>query len=174
MKVLTQKYQDHIPCSFAYKLVCVDDKFSKSIVVFRGENAAYEFIKAIFKEYQYCKIVTKKQFRSSNTCWVCEKLIDHEDEKVRDHCHVTSKFRGAAHWSCNINLQLTKNVPVIFHNLRGYFSRLIFCELNKFDVKIDVIPNRLEKYRTFFLNKNLVFIDSMQFMNSRQMMISNT
>ena len=62
MKVLTQKYQDHIPCSFAYKLVCVDDKFSKSIVVFRGENAAYEFIKAIFKEYQYCKKVMKKHF----------------------------------------------------------------------------------------------------------------
>ena len=45
----SKKYHDNIPCSFAYKLVCVDDKFSKSIVVFRGENAAYEFIKAIFK-----------------------------------------------------------------------------------------------------------------------------
>ena len=50
--------------------------------------------------------------------------------------------------------------------MRGYDTHLVFCELNKFDVKIDVIPNRLEKYRTFFLNKNLVFIDSMQFMNS--------
>ena len=48
-------YQDHIPCSFAYKLVCVDDKFTKPIVVFRGENTAYEFIKAILKGYQYCK-----------------------------------------------------------------------------------------------------------------------
>ena len=48
-----KKYQDHIPCSFAYKLVCVDDEFTKPIVVFRGENAAYEFIKAIFKEYEY-------------------------------------------------------------------------------------------------------------------------
>ena len=108
----------------------------------------------------------EEQFQSSNTCWICEKLIDDDDEKVRDHCHVTGKFRGAAHWSCNINLQLTKKVPVIFHNLRGYDSHLIFCELNKFDVKIDVIPNRLEKYMAFFLNKNLVFIDSMQFMRS--------
>ena len=106
----------------------------------------------------------EENFQSSNMCWICEKLI--EDEKVRDHCHVTGKFRGAAHWSCNINLQLTKKVPVIFHNLRGYDSHLIFDELNKFDVKIEVIPNRLEKYMTFFLNKNLVFIDSMQFMNS--------
>ena len=47
------KYQDHIPCSFAYKLVCVDDKFTKPIVVFRGKNSPHEFIKAILKEYQY-------------------------------------------------------------------------------------------------------------------------
>ena len=63
MKVLTQKkYQDHIPSSFAYKLVCVDDKFSKPIVVFRSENANYEFMKAILKEYEYCKKVVKKRF----------------------------------------------------------------------------------------------------------------
>ena len=61
---------------------------------------------------------------------------------------------------------MTKKVPVIFHNLRGYDSHLIFCELNKFDVKINVIPNGLKKYMTFFLGKNLVFIDSMQFMSS--------
>ena len=88
--------------------------------------------------------------QQSSSCWISEKLIDNDDKKVRDHCHVTGRFRGAAHWSCNINLQLTKKVPVIFHNLRGYDSHLIFCELNKFDVKIDVIPNRLEKYMAFF------------------------
>ena len=48
------------------------------------------------------------------------------------------------------NLQLTKKVPVMFHNLRGYESHLIFRELNKFDIKIDVIPNWLEKYMAFF------------------------
>ena len=108
----------------------------------------------------------EEQFQSSNTSWICEKLIDNDDEKVRDHCHLTGKFRGAAHRICNINLQLTKKVPVIFHNLWGYDSNLIFDELNKFDLKIDVIPNRLEKYMPFFLNKNLIFNDSMQFMNS--------
>ena len=56
MKVLTQKiYQDHVPRSFAYKVVCINDKFSKPIVVYRGKNAAYEFIKAILKEYKYWK-----------------------------------------------------------------------------------------------------------------------
>ena len=54
----------------------------------------------------------------------------------------------------------------MFHNLKGYDSHLIFHELNKFDVKIDVIPNGLEKQIAFTLNKNLVFIDSMQFISS--------
>ena len=70
------------------------------------------------------------------------------------------------HWSCNINFQLTRKIAVIFHNLKGYDGHLIFCELDKFDVKNDVIPNGLEKYMAFFLNKNLVFFDSLQFMNS--------
>ena len=99
----------------------------------------------------------KKQFQSSSTCWICEKLIDYNAQKVRDHCYITRKFRGAAHWSCNINLQLTKNVPVIFHNLRGYDSNLIFDELNKFDVKIDVIPNRIKKYMAFFKQKLSIY-----------------
>ena len=64
---------------------------------------------------------------------------------MRDNCHVTGKSRGAAHSSCNINFQLTKKVPVIFHNLRGYDNHLIFNELDKFDLKIKVIPNGLEK-----------------------------
>ena len=50
-----KKYHDHIPCSYAFKVVCIDNRFSKPIVVYRSENAAYEFIKAILKEYKYCK-----------------------------------------------------------------------------------------------------------------------
>ena len=104
--------------------------------------------------------------QQSNSCWICKKLIDNDEEKVRDHSHVTGKFRGAAHRNCNTNFQLTKKVPVIFHNSKAYDSHLIFHELDKFDVKINVIPNGLEKYMAFFLNKNLAFIESMQFMNS--------
>ena len=108
----------------------------------------------------------EKLFQKSNTCWICKKRIDNDEEKVRDHCHVTGKFRGAAHKISNVNFQLTKKISVIFLNLKNYDSHLIFNELDKFDVKINVIPNGLEKYMGFFLNKNLVFIDSMQFMNS--------
>ena len=94
-------------------------------------------------------------------------MFENNDNKVRDHCHITGKYRGAAHYSCNINLRITKKVPVIFHKLKGYDIHLIFKELSKFNgLKIIVIPNGLEKYMAFTINKNLVFIDSMQFMNS--------
>ena len=112
----TKNYQDHVRCSFAYEVVCIDDRFTKPIVVYRGENAAYEFIKAIFKEYKYCRKIINKHFnenlimneeerlfQKSNSCWICKKLIDNDEENVRDHCHVTGKFRGAAHWNYNIN-----------------------------------------------------------------------
>ena len=155
----TKEYHEHVPCSYAYEVICIDERFSKSIVVYRGEHAAYEFIKAVLKEYKYCRKIMKKHFnenlvmtegeedlfQQSNNCWICKNLIDNDDGKARDHCHITSKFEGTAHWDCNINFQITKKVPVIFHNLKGYDSHLIFSELNKFDVKVNVIPNGLEK-----------------------------
>ena len=58
----TKKISYHTPCSYAYKIVCINDRFSKSIVVCRGENAAYEFTRAILKEYKYCKKIMKKTF----------------------------------------------------------------------------------------------------------------
>ena len=109
----------------------------------------------------------EERFQLSNSCWICDKFFDAGDDKVRDHCLITGKYRGAAHWSCNINLKLSKKIPVIFHNLRGCDSHLIIKEISKSDVKVSVIPNGLQKYMAFTINRNLVvFIDSMQFMNS--------
>ena len=102
----------------------------------------------------------EERSQSSNSCWICDKLFDVGDDKGE------IIYRGAAHWSCNINLKLTKKILVIFHNLKGCDSHLIIKEISKFDVKVSVIPNRLEKYLAFTINRNLVFIDSMQFMNS--------
>ena len=58
----TEQYQDHIPCSLAYKIVCIDDKFTKPAIICRGENAAYEFIKAILEEYKYCEKIMEEYF----------------------------------------------------------------------------------------------------------------
>ena len=68
----------------------------------------------------------EQQFQSGDICWICEKLSDDGNLKVRDHCHIMGKFRGTAHWNCNINLQLTEKVPVIFLNLRNYDSLSAF------------------------------------------------
>ena len=97
----------------------------------------------------------EERFQLSNVCLICNKLFDVADNKVGDHCHVTGKYRGATHWSCNVNFKMTKKVPVIFHNLKGYDSHLIFKELSKFNVKISVIPNGLEKYMDFTINRNM-------------------
>ena len=91
---LQKKYQDHIPYSFAYKVVCIDDRFTKPIIIYRGENAAYEFIKAILKEYKYCKKIINKYFdknlimseeeehlfQKSNSCRICKKLLGNDEE----------------------------------------------------------------------------------------------
>ena len=69
-------------------------------------------VKMLLEERTFCKKIMKGQFnknlvmteeeehlfQQSYSCWICEKLIDNEDEIVRDHCHITGKFRGSAHW----------------------------------------------------------------------------
>ena len=60
----------------------------------------------------------EERFQLSNSCWICDRLFDVGDDKVRDHCRTTGKYWDAGHWSCIINLELTKKIPVIFHNLR--------------------------------------------------------
>ena len=90
----TKKY-DHVPCSYAYRIVCIDNRFSKPIVVYRGKNAAYEFIKAVPEEYKYFKNIMKKHFnrnlimseeeeylfQQNNSCWTCGKIINDDDKK---------------------------------------------------------------------------------------------
>ena len=101
-----------------------------------------------------------ERFQLSNSYWKCNKLFDVGDDKLKDHCHITGKYRGAAHWSCNIDLKLSKENPVIFDNLRSYDNHLTIKEISKFDVKVSVMPNASETYMTFPINRNLVFIDS--------------
>ena len=60
-----EKYQKHISCSFAYKVVCIDDKFGKPFVIHKGKNAVNKFIKSILKEMNYCQKIIKKHFHKN-------------------------------------------------------------------------------------------------------------
>ena len=109
----SKKYQDHVPCSFAYKLVRVDDEFIIPIFVLEVNILLLNLLKQFLKSMSTVKTMKKhfnknlvmseeeEQFQSSNICCIDEKLIDYDHVKVGDHCHITGKFRGAAPWSCN-------------------------------------------------------------------------
>ena len=107
-----------------------------------------------------------EDFKNTTRCWICDNDYIDNDVKVRDHCHITGKYRGSAHRDCNINVKLNHKIPVVFHNLKNYDSHLIMQELGKFNLKINVIPNGLEKYMSFTINNKLSFIDSFQSLTS--------
>ena len=103
-------------------------------------------------------------YNNSHICWICKEELN--TDKVRDHSHVTGKFRGAAHNQCNLKLRIPRKLPVIFHNLKGYDGHIVFKELNNFNVDIAVIPKGIDKYMNIIVNRHITFIDSLQFYNS--------
>ena len=109
--------------------------------------------------------VDEQNNNNTNTCWICTQEIS--ENKVRDHCHITGKFRGAAHKECNSKVKIPKNLLVIFHNSEGYDGHFIFRELNNFtNINIDVILKSTEKYMSIIINKSIIFLDSLQFSKS--------
>ena len=105
-----------------------------------------------------------KENPDENNCYYCNKpfLCEKFRDAVKDHCHITGKFRGAAHNACNLKLRInpqTVIIPVVFLNLKGYDAHLIMQEIGKLNSKLRCIPNNMEKYISFSLG-NLRFIDS--------------
>ena len=123
----------------------------------------------VMKKHFYKELVMtkkdKEDFKNSTKSRICDNDYNDTDVKVRDHCHITGKYRGSEHRDCNINVKLNHKIPVLFRNLKND-SHLIMQELGKFNLKINVIPNGLEKYMSFSINKKLGFIDSFQFLSS--------
>ena len=174
------KYRKLIACSYGYKLVCVDDKYSKPFKSYLGEDALYNFIGCMIEESKYCSNVIQKHlnkelvmikkdnedFENSTKCWICDSDYIDNYVKVRDHCHITGKNRVSAHRDRNINIKLNQKIPVVFHNLKNHNSHLIVQETGKLNLKINIIPNRLEKYMSFSINNKLRFIDCFRYLSS--------
>ena len=115
-------------------------------------------------ERKYCSDVMKKHFdkelvmtkkdnedfKNSNVCWFCNN--HYIDDNVRDQCHISGKHKGSAHRDCNINVKLNRQILVVFHNLKNYDSHHLMQEPGKFNLKKNLIPTELEKYRGFITN----------------------
>ena len=200
----TEKYQKHQPCGFCYKIVCpeeIENLMPKSLLkplVYRAKNTdedvAQIFVNQI--EMDICKIFKvfdchkkmiftrkdKEEFNKSTNCWICNGLLG--EDRVRDHCHFTGKFRGAAHNICNLKFKKPKFTPVFFHNLSGYNSHLFVTKLGKSEGDITCIPNNEEKYISFskliqigtYLDKDKnekEIIHEVRFLDSAKLMASS-
>ena len=200
-KSYTQQYQKHTACSFGYKVVCHYDnlgsqgpdheKYSGDVVIYRSEDCIEKFMKCMFEEVKNCQSIIRdnfnkplkmteedeKAFKEATHCHICEKKYKVDDVPVRDHRHITGKYRGSAHQTCNLKLQISAEkikIPVVFHNLKGYDRHFIINELGEIikkaketeeRISIKVIAQNAEKYMALYISK-LSFIDSFQFMSS--------
>ena len=197
-KSYTLKYQKHEPVSFVYYIKSFNESVYKSKLrsyVKENEedpdtidvfiNWLEEDVKIIAGLGNEKMIITaeeEEEFKQASNCWICHKKLNLED-RVRDHCHYTGRYRGAAHNICNLKYSKPNNISVFFHNLTGYDSHLFIKKLNTTMGDIDCIPNNQENYISFSKNiktgeykdkkgemKNkyfkIVFKDSLKFMAS--------
>ena len=174
----TIKYQEHQPNSIGAKLVCIDDRFTLPSIIFKGKDCINKFITWVLDQQKWTQQITKKYFNrrlimtnedeeiyyNLRICWICKQELNMD--KVRDHCHITGKFRQAAHNKCNLKLTIPRKLSIIFHNLQGNDRHIIFKELHNFDVDIAVIPKGIDKYMSIIVNRHITFTDSLQFYNS--------
>ena len=171
----TQRTQHHEACSYCYVKVRCDGQ-TEAPVEYRGRGAAEHFLRALVEEERGIKKALAnpqnmrmtsadwESHRTARRCYVCDGLL--EGDSVRDHCHITGKYRGAAHSACNLKLRLspkTTTIPVVFHNLRGYDSHLLMQAISKVEGRMSCIPNNTEKYISLSLGQ-LRFIDSAKFL----------
>ena len=173
----TTPYHAHVACSYAYKIVSsVDPDFSRPLVMYRREDAAEKFVCDLQKEAkqlctEYIKapkpmifnIEDSLSYTNATDCHICQRPLG--DDSVRDHCHITGIYRGAAHSVCNLQYRLNPKswkLPVVIHNLKGYDGHLIVKSLKSEFGEVKVIPQNMEKYLSLSVGQ-LRFLDSFQF-----------
>ena len=125
---LYQKHIPYIPNSIGAKLVCIDDRFTSPTKVFTGNNCVHDFNEWVFTQQKRInqiidnnfnkklKMTTeiKNNYQNLDICWICsQKIIK---DKVRDHYHITGKYRSAAHKEYNSKLRIPRKLPIILHN----------------------------------------------------------
>lgn len=160
--IKTIKKHKHVPSSFAYLIKCSFDETLDYFDLYRGENSAKQFVdglsakvKQLYEDHVFNKNVAiemsaedESAFQNTNVCFICKNIIVDPDDKIREHCHITGRYRGCAHTQCNLKYRLKHEVPVIFHNFSKYDSHLFIKELCQLDSakNIEIIPSNTETY----------------------------
>ena len=202
-KSSTTKINKHTPSSYSIFTNCSFDESKNKISYYRGDDCMKKFYKDLREHstkiinYEKKKMISltteeKIHYNKQKVCYICKKEFDNNDttkssslerkkqQKVRDHCHCTGKYRGAAHNICNLRYKIPKEIPVVFHNGSTYDYHFIIKELVKeFEGNFGCLGENTEKYITFSVpikkkidNKELEitykikFIDSYRFMSS--------
>ena len=170
-KSYTKKYQKHEPISFSYYIKCFDDNvFSQKPRNYTGLDAMQTFVEWLEEDIKIIANIPakkmifgeKEQYEKETKCWICKGKFIKDDKKVRDHCHFTGRYRGAAHNSCNLKYRKPNFTPVVFHNLSGYDAHLFIKNFGFTAGNIDCIPNNEERYISFTKN-----IEVGSYMNSK-------
>ena len=154
----TTKYQKHEPISFSYYIKCFEDTVCDlEPRTYTGEDAIEKFIEWLEKDVKYiCNIRKEKMifgekeaedFNNATDCWICKGELG--PDKVRDHCHLTGRYRGAAHNQCNLKYRKLTFTPVFIHNLTNYDAHLFVKHLGYSEGDISCIANNDEKYISF-------------------------
>lgn len=127
------------------------------------QDTVHKFITTMVKEsIPWCRVMKEhfnkelvmtkegdENFETSTNRLIRDDTFVKGDVEVRDHSHVTGKYRGSAHRNCDVNISLNYKVSIVFSNLKSCDVHFIMQELGKLNFKVNVIPYASEKYMSF-------------------------
>ena len=160
----TTKINKHTPSGYSIFTHCSFDESKNKLNYYRGKDCMKKFSKDLREhaskiiDYEKKKMISlateeKIYHNKQKICYVCKKEFNNNEKKnykVRNHCHYTGKYRGAAYNICNLRYKVPKEIPIVFHNGSIYDYHFIIKELvNEFEGNFECLGKNTEKYITF-------------------------
>ena len=152
---------EYTPLGYSLFTHCSFDESKYKLNYYRGDDCMKKLCKDLrehstkiinYEKKRMISLTTKEDIyhNRQKICYICKKEFDNNDkkqQKVRDHCHYTEKYRVAAHNICNLRYKVPKEIPVVFHNGSTYDYHFIIKELVKeFDGNFECLGENTEKY----------------------------
>ena len=194
-KSSTTKINKHTPSGYSIFTHCSFDESKNKLNYCRGDDCMKKVCKDLkthankiinYKKKKMMSLITKEEIyhNKQKICYICKKEFDNNDKKnykVRDHCHYTGKYRGAAHNICNLRYKAPKAIPIVFHNGSTYDYHFIIKELvQEFEGNFECLDEDTEKCITFSVplknkieNNNIEITYKIKFINSYRFISSS-